>query len=57
VSKEISTLMESIEGYVFYPSSVNLENTEIRMYSLYTSFAFSEKNRFEMLIEKNLGMI
>ncbi len=57
VSKEISTLMESIEGYIFYPSSVNLDNTEIRMYSLYTSFAFSEKNRFEMLIEKNLGMI
>jgi hypothetical protein len=57
VSREISTLMESIEGYTFYPSSVNLDNTEIRMYSLYTSFAFSEKNRFEMLIEKNLGMV
>jgi len=57
VSREISTLMGSIEGYTFYPSSVNLDNTEIRMYSLYTSFAFSEKNRFEMLIEKNLGMI
>lgn len=57
VSREIATLMASIEGYIFYPSSVNLDNTEIRMYSLYTSFAFSEKNRFEMLIEKNLGMI
>ncbi len=57
VSSEISSLMESVEGYTFYPSSVNLDNTEIMMYSLYTSFAFSEKNRFEMLIEKNLGMI
>jgi len=57
VSREISALMDSIEGYTFYPSSVNLDNTEIRMYSIYTSFAFSEKNRFEMLIEKNLGMI
>jgi len=57
VSREISVLIESVEGYTFYPSSVNLDNTEIRMYSMYTSFAFSEKNRFEMLIEKNLGMI
>lgn len=57
VSREISTLLDSVEGYSFYPSSVNLDYSEIRMYSLYTSFAFSEKNRFEMLIEKNLGML
>ncbi len=57
VSREISSLMESIEEYKFFPSSVNLENSEIRMYSQFTSFAFSEKNRFELLIEKNLGMI
>lgn len=56
VSREIASLMESIEGYSFYPTCVNLEHTEIKMYSNYTSFAFSEKNRFELLIEKNLGM-
>jgi adenylate cyclase class 1 len=56
-SREIATLMESVEGYSFYPVLVNLDNTGIKMYSSYTSFAFSEKNRFEMLIEKNLGMI
>lgn len=57
VSREIQTLMNSVEGYSFYPSSVNLDYSEIGMYSMYTSFAFSEKNRFEMLIEKNLGML
>ncbi len=57
VSREISSLMDSVEGYSFFPSTVNLENSEIRMYSQYTSFAFSEKNRFELLIEKNLGLI
>lgn len=57
VSLEISTLMESVAGYRFFPTAVNLEYSEIKMYSLYTSFAFSEKNRFELLIEKNLDMI
>ncbi|HPS59343.1 MAG TPA: class I adenylate cyclase, partial [Spirochaetota bacterium] len=56
-SREISSLMESVDGYTFYPSSVNLEQSGIKMYSNFTSFAFSEKNRFEMLIEKNLGLV
>ena len=57
VSREVSALMESNEGYRFFPTAVNLDNAEIQMYSQYTSFGFSEKNRFELLIEKNLGMI
>jgi len=57
VSREISSLIESIEDYKFFPTLVNLEYSEIKMYSQSTSFAFSEKNRFELLIEKNLGMI
>ena len=57
VSREISALMESVEGYKFFPSSVNLDYAEIKMYSRFTSFALSEKNRFELLIEKNLGML
>jgi len=57
VSREISSLMTSVKGYSFYPSAANLDHTEIKMYSIYTSFAFSEKNRFEMMIEKNLGMV
>jgi hypothetical protein len=57
VSHEVSALMESVENYRFWPTSINLDYSEIKMYSLFTSFAFSEKNRFELLIEKNLGMI
>jgi len=57
VSREISSLVESVEGYKFFPTSVNLDYAEIKMYSRFTSFALSEKNRFELLIEKNLGMI
>lgn len=56
-SREIASLMESVDSYSFYPVSVNLDNSGIKMYSNFTSFAFSEKNRFEMLIEKNLGLI
>lgn len=57
ISGELSSLMESIKEYLFFPTSVDLSHTEIKMYSMYTSFAFSEKNRFELLFEKNLGMI
>ena len=57
VSHEIAALMESIPEFSFFPSAVNLEYAEILMYSSSTSFSFSEKNRFELLIEKNLGMI
>ncbi len=57
VSREIFSLMGSFEEYRFFPVSVNLDYAEIKMYSIYTSFALSEKNRFELLIEKNLGMV
>lgn len=56
-SREIASLMESVDGYSFYPVRVMLEQSGIKMYSNYTSFAFSEKNRFEMLVEKNLGLV
>jgi hypothetical protein len=57
ISREISSLRNSFDGYIFYPTSINLDNLDIKMYSQYTSLAFSEKNRFELLIEKNLGLI
>lgn len=57
ISGELLSLMQDFSEYLFFPTSVDLSGTEIRMYSQYTSFAFSEKNRFELLIEKNLGMI
>jgi hypothetical protein len=54
VGSEMSVLMESVKGYSYFVTDINLENVEIRMYMNYTSFAFSEKNRFEVLIEKDL---
>jgi len=57
ISREISSLMKSFEAYTFYPTLVNLDNLDIEMYSQYTSLALSEKNKFELLIEKNLGLI
>jgi hypothetical protein len=57
VSREISSLMKSFDNYTFHPTSINLKNLDIKMYSQYTSLALSEKNRFELLIEKNLGLI
>ena len=57
ISREISSLMNSFDGYTFHPTAINLDNLDIKMYSQYTSLAFSEKNRFELLIEKNLGFI
>jgi adenylate cyclase class 1 len=56
VSREIAALIESIQGYSYFPNAVNLENSAINLYRSRTSFALSEKNRFEILIEKNLGI-
>lgn len=56
ISCEISTIMDSIREYKYYISAVNLEFVEIKMYMNYTSFSFSEKNRFELMIEKCLGL-
>ena len=56
ISREISSLMSSFDSYTFYPSSINLSHLDIKMYSQYTSLALSEKNRFELLIEKNLSL-
>ena len=57
ISSEISVLMESVKGYSYFATDVNLDNIEIKMYMNYTSFAFSEKNRFEVLIEKNIKTV
>lgn len=54
VTREIRVLMESVEGYMYYVSGINLMYTEIPMYSQFTSISFSEKNRFELMIEKGL---
>ncbi len=54
IAREIKTLQESNRGYSFVPSEVRLDNLEIKLYRDYTSLAFAEKNRFELLIEQGM---
>jgi len=55
VTGEIKVLMESVEGYGFYATDVNLTHLTVKLYKDYTSLIFSEKNRFELLIERGIG--
>ncbi len=54
LANEIKVLMESVPGYSFFVSDAFVEHAEIPLYRNNTSFAFSEKNRFELMIEKGL---
>ncbi len=55
VAKEIKVLMESVKGYTYLVSDVYIEHAEIPLYQQNTSFAFSEKNRFELMVEMGLN--
>ncbi len=55
ISREIRVLMQSVPGYSFYSTDINLNAVGIRLYRDYTSFALSEKNRFELLVERSMG--
>ncbi len=55
VARELKVLMQSVPGYLVYPSGVNLNSVSFKLYRDYTSFALSEKNRFELIVEKGLG--
>ncbi len=55
LAKEIGVLMESVPGYTYFISDVYVEHAEIPLYQQYTSFAFSEKNRFELMVEMGLN--
>jgi adenylate cyclase len=54
VSRELKTLGESYRGFSFYPTDVNLENLEMKLYRENTSISFTEKNRFELMVEQGL---
>ncbi|MCP4132018.1 MAG: hypothetical protein GY754_13655, partial [bacterium] len=54
VSKEIKTLMSSVPKYFYFPTDVNLDYLDLKMYKDFTSFSFSEKNRFELIVEKGM---
>ena len=52
IAREMAVLMESVNGYNYNVTDVNLANLDLRIYKNFTSFSFSEKNRFELLMEK-----
>ena len=54
VINELKILMQSVKGYSYVVTEVNLENAGMAIYRNYTSLAFSEKNRFELMIERGL---
>ncbi len=57
IANEIKVLMESVEGYNYYVTGINMDHIGVNMYSQYTSLAFSEKNRFELMVEKGMRLI
>jgi adenylate cyclase class 1 len=57
IAKEFQILMDSVEGYNYYVTDVNLDHIGVNMYRQHTSLAFSEKNRFELMIEKGMKLI
>lgn len=55
VTGEIKVLMESVAGYGFFATDVNLNHLTVKIYKDFTSLPFSEKNRFELLVERGIG--
>ena len=54
VSRELQTLSSRVKGYSFYPTDVNLDHLEVNLYRDTTSLSFTEKNRFELMVEQGL---
>ncbi len=57
IAREIKTLMDNVNGYSYYITNINLNHLDLNMYKNFTSLAFSEKNRFELLVEKGMKII
>ncbi len=51
---DLRLLMRATAGYSYYITDIDLTHIAQPQYRNYTSFAFTEKNLFEMLIEKGL---
>ncbi|MBN2041158.1 MAG: class I adenylate cyclase [Spirochaetes bacterium] len=52
VSGEMSVLMQTNQGYNYSVTDINFSNLDLKMYKNFTTYGFTEKNRFELLIEK-----
>ncbi|MCX7678492.1 MAG: class I adenylate cyclase [Spirochaetes bacterium] len=54
IAREIKALQDSYPGYSVIPTEIRVDNLEIQLYRNFTSLAFAEKNRFELLIEQGM---
>lgn len=54
VVREVAVLARSVKGYSFYVSGIDLSHVGMKLYRNFTSFAFTEKNMFELLMEKGV---
>ncbi|MCU0848214.1 MAG: class I adenylate cyclase [Spirochaetes bacterium] len=52
---ELKGLISSVQGYHYFVTDINLEHLSMNLYKNYTSFSFTEKNRFELMVERGLG--
>lgn len=57
IAREIQILIESENSYKYYITRINMDHINVNMYKQYTSLALSEKNRFELMIEKGMRLI
>lgn len=55
--KSLAAHMKKTGGYSFYVTDIDLSAVDLKAYRDYTSFAFSQKNLFEMLLERGLAAI
>ncbi len=49
---DLRSVMSAVSGYSYHVSAISLENAGARMLKEWTSFAFAEKNRFELIVER-----
>lgn len=54
---ELKKIIESTPGYSYFVSDISMSHISNKLYRDYTSYSFTEKNRFELLIEKGLKKI
>jgi len=57
LARELKVLLQSVPGYTFYVSGINLEHAGLKLYKMFTSISFAEKNRFELLVEKGMRTV
>jgi adenylate cyclase len=55
IAGKLKTIMGSVKGYSYFVTDINLSNVNVDQYKKYTSYSFTEKNVFELLIESTFN--